>query len=106
MNNGLTHLCVCVCVYRCGVTPHVSDMTRLSLTSGDLNVPLPSEVKALGTEADRVLTLEEMAMRTLHVAYSRNRKGETDIHLLLSLAQIQETSSVQMVVMFSSTVAS
>ncbi|KAK3533712.1 hypothetical protein QTP70_023971 [Hemibagrus guttatus] len=58
----------------CGVTPHVSDVTRLSLTSGDLNVPLPSEVKALGTEADRVLSLEEMAMRTLHVAYSRNRK--------------------------------
>lgn len=70
---------------RCGVTPHVSDVTQLSLTIGDMNVPLPSEVKAIGTEADRVLTLEEMAMRALHVAYSRNMKGEPRIHLLMSL---------------------
>ncbi|KAI5101267.1 leucine-rich repeat-containing protein 28 isoform X1 [Silurus meridionalis] len=58
----------------CGVSPHVSDATQLSLNFGDLNVPLPSEVKAIGTEADRVLTLEEMAMRKLDVAYSRNKK--------------------------------
>ncbi|KAM9460574.1 leucine-rich repeat-containing protein 28 isoform 1-T3 [Clarias gariepinus] len=58
----------------CGVSPHVSDMTQLSLTTGDLNVPLPSEVKAVGTVVDRVLPLEEMAMRTLHVAYSKDRK--------------------------------
>lgn len=74
-----TVLCVCVC--RCGVSPHISDVTQPSLTIGDLNVPLPSEVKALGTEADRVLTLEELSMRALHVAYSRNSKGETPIHL-------------------------
>lgn len=58
----------------CGVSPHISDVTQMSLTIGDMNVPLPSEVKAIGTETDRVLTLEEMAMRALHVAYSRNRK--------------------------------
>lgn len=58
----------------CGVSQQVSDVTQLSLTSGDLHVPLPSEVKAVGTETDRVLTLEEMAIRTLHEAYSRNRK--------------------------------
>lgn len=72
---------MCARVCRCGVSPHVSEATQLSLTIGDLNVPLPSEVKALGTEADRVLTLEELAMKALHVAYSRNRKGETCIHL-------------------------
>lgn len=63
-------------------------MTQLSLAIGDLSVPLPSEVKAIGTEADRVLTLEEIAMRALHVAYSRNRKGETHIHLSMSLQRI------------------
>lgn len=86
--NTVCPTCVCVYVYRCGISPHVSDVTQLSLTIGDLNVPLPSEVKAIGTEADRVLTLEEMAMRALHVAYSRNRKGETHIHLPMSLQRI------------------
>ncbi|XP_062869124.1 leucine-rich repeat-containing protein 28 [Trichomycterus rosablanca] len=57
----------------CGVSQQVSDVT-LSVTAGDLSVPLPAEVKAMGTEGERVLTLEEMAMRTLHVAFSRNRK--------------------------------
>ncbi|XP_066504364.1 leucine-rich repeat-containing protein 28 [Hoplias malabaricus] len=58
----------------CGVSSQVSEVNQLSLALGDLNVPLPSEVKSLGSEADRVLTLEEMAMRTLHEAYSRARK--------------------------------
>lgn len=68
-------------VYSCGVSPNVSDVTQRFLTFGDMKVPLPSEVKCLGTEADRVLALEEMAMRTLHEAYSRNRKGESHNNL-------------------------
>ncbi|XP_060797039.1 leucine-rich repeat-containing protein 28 isoform X2 [Neoarius graeffei] len=67
----------------CGISPHVSDMTQLSLAIGDLSVPLPSEVKAIGTEADRVLTLEEIAMRALHVAYSRNRKDSAFLSTFL-----------------------
>lgn len=83
--NTLWSVRVCVFVHRCGVSPQVSDVTQLSLTIGDLNVPLPSEVKFIGTEADRVLTLEEMAMRALHVAYSKKSKGETHTHLHTSL---------------------
>lgn len=58
----------------CGLSQQVSDVTQLCVTSGGLHVSLPSEVKTVGTEAERVLTLEEMAIRTLHVAYSRNRQ--------------------------------
>ncbi|KAI4903572.1 hypothetical protein NFI96_032909 [Prochilodus magdalenae] len=58
----------------CGLSSQVSDVNQLSLALGDLSVPLPSEVKSICSEADRVLTLEEMAMRTLHVAYSQPRK--------------------------------
>ncbi|XP_060740717.1 leucine-rich repeat-containing protein 28 isoform X1 [Tachysurus vachellii] len=66
----------------CGISPNVSDVTQRFLTFGDMKVPLPSEVKCLGTEADRVLTLEEMAMRTLHEAYSSNRKDSLPEYLL------------------------
>ncbi|XP_076880950.1 leucine-rich repeat-containing protein 28 [Brachyhypopomus gauderio] len=55
----------------CGLAVQMSDGKQLSVTVGDLSIPLPSEVKAMGTEAERVLTLEEMAMRSLHVTYSQ-----------------------------------
>ncbi|KAL7866775.1 hypothetical protein AOLI_G00145890 [Acnodon oligacanthus] len=67
----------------CGLSLQVSDVKQLSLALGDLSVPLPSEVKSIGSEADRVLTLEEMAMRTLHVAYSRPRKDAKFLSPLL-----------------------
>ncbi|KAG9266988.1 leucine-rich repeat-containing protein 28 [Astyanax mexicanus] len=58
----------------CGLSSQVSDEKQLSLALGDLSVPLPSEVKFIGSDSDRVLTLEEMAMRTLHAAHIQPRK--------------------------------
>lgn len=50
----------------CGAPVPVSERKLLSFSSGPLAVFLPAEVKAVGTERDRVLPLQELAMRRLH----------------------------------------
>lgn len=57
---------MCLCSYRCGLAAQVSDVKHLSLALGGVTIPLPSEVKAIGLETDRVLPLEELACRVLH----------------------------------------
>ncbi|XP_025127386.1 leucine-rich repeat-containing protein 28 isoform X2 [Bubalus kerabau] len=44
------------------------------LPLGQLTVFLPAEVKAIGTEKDHVLPLQELAMRTLHHTYHASLK--------------------------------
>ncbi|XP_008531144.2 leucine-rich repeat-containing protein 28 isoform X4 [Equus przewalskii] len=53
----------------CGAPIQVSEVKLLSFSSGQLTVFLPAEVKAIGTEKDRVLPLQELAMRSLHHTY-------------------------------------
>ncbi|OBS66029.1 hypothetical protein A6R68_05431, partial [Neotoma lepida] len=55
----------------CGVTIQVSEVKLLSFTSGQLTVFLPAEVKAIGTENDHVLPLQELAMRSLYHTYHK-----------------------------------
>lgn len=59
-----------VCMHRCGLAGQVSDGKQLCLNLGDVTVPLPSEVKAIGSETDSVLPLEELACRVLHAAHN------------------------------------
>lgn len=54
----------------CGLAGQVSDGKQLCLNLGDVTVPLPSEVKAIGSETDSVLPLEELACRVLHAAHN------------------------------------
>ncbi|KAK7822146.1 hypothetical protein U0070_000710 [Myodes glareolus] len=60
----------------CGVTIQVSEVKLLSFSSGQLTVFLPAEVKAIGTEKDHVLPLQELAMRSLYHTYHRAPKGK------------------------------
>ncbi|XP_067612159.1 leucine-rich repeat-containing protein 28 isoform X7 [Pseudorca crassidens] len=53
----------------CGAPIQVSEVKLLSFSSGQLTVFLPAEVKAIGTEKDHVLPLQELAMRSLHHTY-------------------------------------
>ncbi|XP_034523822.1 leucine-rich repeat-containing protein 28 isoform X4 [Ailuropoda melanoleuca] len=53
----------------CGAPIQVSEVKLLSFSSGQLTVFLPAEVKAIGTENDHVLPLQELAMRRLHHTY-------------------------------------
>lgn len=62
------------CIHRCGLAAQISDVKQLCLTLGDVTVPLPSEVKAIGSETDRVLPLEELACRVLHAAHNWTSK--------------------------------
>nr|XP_046193424.1 leucine-rich repeat-containing protein 28 isoform X1 [Oncorhynchus gorbuscha]XP_046193425.1 leucine-rich repeat-containing protein 28 isoform X2 [Oncorhynchus gorbuscha]XP_046193426.1 leucine-rich repeat-containing protein 28 isoform X1 [Oncorhynchus gorbuscha] len=57
----------------CGLPGQVSDRVPqpLSLSLGDVSLPLPAEVKAIGSETERVGPLEELAMRALHSMYGR-----------------------------------
>ncbi|XP_030621862.1 leucine-rich repeat-containing protein 28 isoform X2 [Chanos chanos] len=55
----------------CGLAAQVRDVNLLSLALGEVSVPLPAEVKSIGTEAERVVPLEELAMRALHRTYNR-----------------------------------
>ncbi|KAM6180933.1 leucine-rich repeat-containing protein 28 [Erethizon dorsatum] len=50
----------------CGAPIRVSEVKLLSFSSGQLTVFLPAEVKAIGTECDHVLPLQELAMRSLY----------------------------------------
>uniref|UniRef100_A0A672R417 Leucine rich repeat containing 28 n=1 Tax=Sinocyclocheilus grahami TaxID=75366 RepID=A0A672R417_SINGR len=45
----------------CGLAGQISDVKQLCLTPGDVTVPLPSELKTIGSETDHVLPLEELA---------------------------------------------
>uniref|UniRef100_A0A8C1RRR2 Leucine rich repeat containing 28 n=1 Tax=Cyprinus carpio TaxID=7962 RepID=A0A8C1RRR2_CYPCA len=58
----------------CGLAAQISDVKQLCLTLGDMTVPLPSEVKTIGSETDHVLPLEELACRVLHAANNRTSK--------------------------------
>ncbi|XP_043345657.1 leucine-rich repeat-containing protein 28 isoform X2 [Cervus elaphus] len=58
----------------CGAPIQVSEVKLLSFSSGQLTVFLPAEVKAIGTEKDHVLPLQELAMRTLHHTYHTSLK--------------------------------
>ncbi|XP_071075554.1 leucine-rich repeat-containing protein 28 isoform X2 [Desmodus rotundus] len=53
----------------CGAPVQVSEVKLLSFSSGQLTVFLPAEVKAIGTENDHILPLQELAMRSLHHTY-------------------------------------
>ncbi|XP_048646298.1 leucine-rich repeat-containing protein 28 isoform X5 [Marmota marmota marmota] len=55
----------------CGAPIQVSEVKLLSFSSGQLTVFLPAEVKAIGTENDHVLPLQELAMRSLYHAHHR-----------------------------------
>ncbi|XP_075809013.1 leucine-rich repeat-containing protein 28 isoform X3 [Microtus pennsylvanicus] len=61
----------CIFATCCGVTIQVSEVKLLSFSSGQLTVFLPAEVKAIGTENDHVLPLQELAMRSLYHTYHR-----------------------------------
>ncbi|XP_018619392.1 leucine-rich repeat-containing protein 28 isoform X2 [Scleropages formosus] len=54
----------------CGLSVQVPDGKLLSISLGDVNIPLPEEVKAIGSEAESVVPLEELAMRVLYGTYS------------------------------------
>lgn len=59
----------------CGLSAQMSDVKQLTLALGEMSVTLPTEVKAIGAEADQVVPLEELAMRALHTMYSGPSKG-------------------------------
>uniref|UniRef100_A0A3B3ST93 Leucine rich repeat containing 28 n=1 Tax=Paramormyrops kingsleyae TaxID=1676925 RepID=A0A3B3ST93_9TELE len=53
----------------CGSSMQVLDAKLLSVSLGDVSIPLPAEVKAIGSEAELVLPLEELAMRSLYSSF-------------------------------------
>ncbi|MEE6513290.1 hypothetical protein FKM82_020829 [Ascaphus truei] len=53
----------------CGSSVAVTETKLLSFTSGQLSVHLPAEVKSIGSAADSVLPLQELALRSLHAAF-------------------------------------
>ncbi|XP_071256421.1 leucine-rich repeat-containing protein 28-like isoform X4 [Salvelinus alpinus] len=63
----------------CGLSGQVSDRAPLSLSLGDVSVPLPAEVKAIGSETERVGPLEELAIRALHSMYRRQPLRERSL---------------------------
>ncbi|KAG9332350.1 hypothetical protein JZ751_015357, partial [Albula glossodonta] len=60
----------------CGLSAQGSEAQLLSVALEEVSVPLPAEVKAIGMETERVIPLEELAMRVLHYLYSPLLKGE------------------------------
>ncbi|XP_064168699.1 leucine-rich repeat-containing protein 28-like isoform X2 [Anguilla rostrata] len=52
----------------CGLSPQVSERL-LSVALGDVTIPLPVEVQAVGMETECVVPLQELAMRALHSAH-------------------------------------
>ncbi|XP_035251163.1 leucine-rich repeat-containing protein 28-like isoform X2 [Anguilla anguilla] len=52
----------------CGLSPQVSERL-LSVALGDVTIPLPVEVQAVGMETEGVEPLQELAMRALHSAH-------------------------------------
>ena len=65
-------------------------MKLLTLALGGMTVTLPAEVKAIGSELDKVVPLEELAMRALHSMYNgppkgaRSRRGTAPISSLVA----------------------
>ncbi|XP_076791779.1 leucine-rich repeat-containing protein 28 isoform X5 [Arvicanthis niloticus] len=55
----------------CGIPIQLSEVRLLTFSSGQLTVFLPAEVKAIGTENDHVLPLQELTMRSLYRTYHR-----------------------------------
>uniref|UniRef100_A0A2K5DKP8 Leucine rich repeat containing 28 n=1 Tax=Aotus nancymaae TaxID=37293 RepID=A0A2K5DKP8_AOTNA len=53
----------------CGAPIQVSEVKLLSFSSGPPTIFLPAEVKAMWTEHDHVLPLQELAMRSLYHTY-------------------------------------
>ncbi|KAI7813829.1 leucine-rich repeat-containing protein 28 [Triplophysa rosa] len=72
----------------CGLAAQVSDVKHLSLALGAVTVPLPSEVKAIGLETDRVLPLEELACRVLHADGDQSGRGDVNFLLPKSLLDV------------------
>ncbi|XP_051004662.1 leucine-rich repeat-containing protein 28 isoform X2 [Acomys russatus] len=68
----------------CGIPIQVTEVRLLTFSSGQLTVFLPAEVKAIGTENDRVLPLQEQAMRCLYHTYHRLWK-DVNVLSLISL---------------------
>ncbi|XP_075431375.1 leucine-rich repeat-containing protein 28 isoform X2 [Ascaphus truei] len=60
----------------CGSSVAVTETKLLSFTSGQLSVHLPAEVKSIGSAADSVLPLQELALRSLHSAFCVFSKGQ------------------------------
>ncbi|KAM6201929.1 leucine-rich repeat-containing protein 28 isoform 1-T1 [Rhynchocyon petersi] len=58
----------------CGAPIQVSEVKLLSFSSGQLTIFLPAEVKSIGTEADPLLPLQELAMRSLYCTYRQLAK--------------------------------
>ncbi|KAJ8248804.1 hypothetical protein GJAV_G00227940 [Gymnothorax javanicus] len=52
----------------CGLSPQVSERL-LSISLGEVTVPLPVEVQAVGLETEAVVPLQELTMRALHSTY-------------------------------------
>ncbi|XP_077569350.1 leucine-rich repeat-containing protein 28 [Stigmatopora nigra] len=61
----------------CGVSEHPRQQSQDEALNEALS-GLPSEVKMVASEADRVIPLEELAMRTLHRLYNRQQRHRTD----------------------------
>lgn len=61
----------------------VLDAKLMSISLGDVSIPLPAEVKAIGSEAELVLPLEELAMRSLYSSFSLLLRSECPASLLL-----------------------
>ena len=61
---------------RCGLSAQVPDSKLLSLALGEVAVPLPAEVKTVGSETERVVPLEELSIRALYHIYHQHTKGE------------------------------
>ncbi|XP_053573589.1 LOW QUALITY PROTEIN: leucine-rich repeat-containing protein 28 [Bombina bombina] len=72
----------------CGAPIPVSEPKLLSFTTGQLSVHLPAEVKSIGSSADSVLPLQELALRTLHFAFPKDLNGITHITLPRSLLEL------------------
>ncbi|XP_011933076.1 PREDICTED: leucine-rich repeat-containing protein 28 isoform X4 [Cercocebus atys] len=70
----------------CGAPIQVSEVKLLSFSSGQRTVFLPAEVKAIGTEHDHVLPLQELAMRSLYHTYHSLLKGGQLLVLWLTAA--------------------
>ncbi|KAG2471240.1 LRC28 protein, partial [Polypterus senegalus] len=58
----------------CGLSVTVSDLKLQSKSSSEMTIPLPAEVKTIGTEMERVIRLEELTMRVLHSIYKSRIK--------------------------------
>ncbi|XP_062328177.1 leucine-rich repeat-containing protein 28 [Osmerus eperlanus] len=59
----------------CGLSAQVPDSKLLSLALGEVAVPLPAEVKTVGSETERVVPLEELAIRALyHICHQHTKE--------------------------------